>query len=695
MNLIIVESPTKAKTISRLFGQNFLVAASYGHIRDLPQKELGVEIEKDFKPKYVIPPKAKPRIEELKKYLEKAGEVILATDEDREGEAIAFHLKEVLNLKNPKRIVFHEITKPALLEAFKKPRQIKMDLVYAQQARRILDRLVGYKLSPLLWKKVVRGLSAGRVQSVTVRLIVEREKEIENFQPQEYWTITAWLREIKSPQNKEEILFSNLDNLKIEELSKTHPEIFSALLVKKNGKPLPKLAFQNREEAEKIINELKTADYSVNKVEKKKIKKSPPPPFTTSTLQQELWQKLKMPAKTTMALAQKLYEQGLITYHRTDSLHLSPLSQAAAKKFIEQNFGQEYWPGFHRCFKSKSKTAQEAHEAIRPTYPEQTPKSLKIESRLLKVYEIIWQRFIASQMSEAIFNSVDVEIKAGNYLFKASGQTLEFDGFTKLYPFKHEENQLPELVVKENLNLIKLMPAQHFTQPPARFSEASLIKKLEAEGIGRPSTYASILDTIQKRGYVMKNSQKQFQPTEMGIIVNDLLVKHFPKIVDLKFTAKMEEDLDKIALGKKNWIETLKEFYVPFQETLEKKQKEIKKKELAEKTEKTCPLCHAPLVRRVGKFGRFYACSNFPKCKYTASLEKPKLGIKCPQCGQGEIEEKRTKKGKIFYGCSRFPHCRCAFWEKPLNKRCPQCGSLLVEKNGKEFCPNKNCKAKI
>ena len=678
MKLIIVESPTKAHTIKRFLGSAYLVLSSYGHIRDLPKGELGIDIENDFKPRYVIPTKARKRVTELKKYLVKAETVILGADSDREGEAIAWHLSQILNLNGKKpyqRIVFHEITKKAIEEALKNPRKIDMNLVNAQQARRILDRLVGYKLSPLLWKKLMRGLSAGRVQSVTVKLIIDREIEIKNFTPEEYWDIIA-------------LLF------------KDEGKEFEATLVKKDGKTIPKLGIKNKKEIEKIVKELKGAEYKIENIEKKEIKRNPLPPFITSTLQQTAATKLRFGAKKTMFIAQRLYEKGLISYHRTDSLNLSEQALIGAKKFILESYGKEYWPGFSKIYKTKSKTAQEAHEAIRPTSPDKTPDELKLirqpaeklDDNLFRLYDLIWRRFIACQMNQALFDSSQVDISAKNHTFRATGQILKFDGFLKVYQIKFEQSELPPLEKNETLKLIKLITSQHFTQPPPRYSEATLIKTLEKEGIGRPSTYAPILDTIQKRNYVVKNENKKFQPTEIGILVNNILVKHFPKIVDVKFTAQMEENLDEIANGKKDWVKDLREFYEPFEKNLEKKFKEISKIDLTEKTEKICPKCGAKLVIRFGRYGKFYACSNFPKCKYTEPLKKPSLGIKCPKCGKGEIVEKKTRKGKIFYACNRWPKCDFALWDKPIKETCPKCGSLLVETKRKQIkCSNKEC----
>ena len=694
MRLIIVESPTKSKTISRFLGPNYRVLSSYGHIRDLPKSELGVDVENDFKPKYIIPTKARKIITLLKKESGKAETVILACDEDREGEAIAWHLVQALGLneipegkssvsygagKNYQRIVFHEITKSAIEEALKNPRDIDINLVDAQQARRILDRLVGYKLSPFLWKKVARGLSAGRVQSVAVRLVVEREREIQKFVPQEYWTIVATLL-----KNKE----------------------FEALLVKKDGEVIPKLGIKTKEETDEILKNLEGAEYKVLNAEKKEVKRNPPPPFMTSTLQQESWKKFHWPAKMTMRLAQQLYETGKITYHRTDSLNLSDLSLTMTKKFIVGNYGENYYQ--FRKFKTKSKSAQEAHEAIRPAYADGVPEKLKTEANLddnqYRLYDLIWRRFISSQMAQASFDSTAVDVSAkkpapyraegsgAGYTFRATGQILKFDGFLKVYPMKFEENELPSLEKEEILELVKLNPSQHFTQPPPRYTEATLIKTLEENGIGRPSTYAPTLSTIQDRNYIEKDENRRFKPTEIGTVVNDLLVQHFPQIVDISFTAKMEEDLDKIAGGEKKWGPVINEFYQPFAENLEKKYQEVSKEKIAvQKTDKICPKCGAPLLIRLGRFGKFYACSNFPKCRYTESLEENKLKVNCPKCG-APLVEKRTKKRKIFYGCSSWPKCDFALSDKPTGEKCPKCGSLLVEtKRRQTKCSNKEC----
>lgn len=659
MNLVIVESPTKANTIAKFLGKDYKLSASFGHIRDLPKSKLGIDIEDNFQPQYVIPAKSKETVSKLKKESQKADQVILATDEDREGEAIAFHLKELLNLKDYQRIVFHEITNQAIKQALKNPRKINMDLVEAQTARRVLDRIVGYKLSPFLWKKVARGLSAGRVQSVAVRLIVEREREIEKFNSKEYWTIEAILKKEKE---------------------------LSALLTAKNDKKIPKLGIKSKKEAEAITKELKEAQFQVEKIEKKEKKKNPLPPFTTSTLQQTAGYLLHLSSQRTMRLAQQLYEKGLISYHRTDSLNLSKEAISAASAFISKEFGKNYLKT--RNFKTKSKGAQEAHEAVRPTNPNLTPDKIKN-----KLYTLIWQRFVASQMQPAVFDSLKMKIKAKNYTFQANGQTLKFDGFTKVYPTQYTENILPELKEKNILELIKLNPEQHFTQPPARYNEPSLIKALESEGIGRPSTYAPIIYTIQRRNYVEKNEQNRFRPTEIGTVVNNLLVEHFPKVVDLKFTAKMEESLDEIAQGQKEWPKVIENFYQPFEKNLKQKEKELSKKEIAEeKTNKKCPNCGANLVIKLGKFGKFYACPNFPKCRYTETLEDNKLNLKCPKCRKGQVVEKRTRRGKLFYGCDQYPDCDFAVWDKPLGDKCPKCGWLLIKtKRGQIKCSNPEC----
>ncbi|MBU4350757.1 type I DNA topoisomerase [Candidatus Parcubacteria bacterium] len=674
MRLILVESPTKSKTIKKFLGKDYEVAASYGHIRDLPQGNFGIDVKNNFKPDYVIPTKAKKTIKTLKALVKKADSVILASDEDREGEAIAWHLTKALGLKKYQRIAFHEITKPAIEKALENPREINMDLVDSQQARRVLDRIVGYRLSPFLWKKVAQGLSAGRVQSVAVRLIVEREAGIKGFITQEYWDIKALL---KKPASDE----------------------FETALFKIGKDIVSKFFIKTKAEADKIIKNLAEASYQVTQVEKKETKKNPLPPFTTSTLQQEAWKKLHFPAKFTMRIAQSLYEKGLCTYHRTDSLNLSSLVLTEAKEYILTSFGQNYWPGFSRVYKTKNKSAQEAHEAIRPTIVSNSPERLAtdLDEKQLKLYSLIWQRFLASQMSTAIFDTTSIEVAASKensetHLFKATGQVLKFDGFLKVYPLRFEEASLPILDQEDILELTKLSPEQHFTQPPGRYSEASLIKALEKFGVGRPSTYAPTLETIQVRGYVEKDEKKLFSPTDIGSLVNQVLVEHFPQIVDIDFTAKMELELDLISTGDKKWVPVIEEFYIPFKENLKIKEKEVSKKDFAqEKTDEICPDCKKPLVIKISRFGKFYACSDFPTCKYKRNINSS-LGIKCPKCKTGEIIERRTRKRKIFYGCSEWPKCDFALWDKPTGEICKVCQSLIVKtKWRKEKCTNADC----
>ena len=690
--LVIVESPTKAKTISRFLGRNFVVESSFGHVRDLPSSTLGVDVEHDFTPKYVIPKKARPRVKTLKELAKKSDKIILATDEDREGEAIAWHLTQALGLeaksekrkaKSIERIVFHEITKKAIEEALQHPRDIDLHLVDAQQARRILDRIVGYKLSPFLWKKIVRGLSAGRVQSVAVRLIADREREIEQFKPQEYWSIAAHF---------------------------LHIPPFSAHLIRIGDTQLDKLALSSQKAADEIISDLEKASYETTRIEKKETQRNPLPPFTTSTLQQAASYRLGFSARQTMVLAQQLYEgvaigeggpSGLITYMRTDSLHLSAESLSAAASYIVSAWGTSYVLSSPRVFKTKTKGAQEAHEAIRPTDIARAPASLKqyLDAQQFKLYELIWQRFVATQMPPAIFDATTVDIestgKRNIYTFRATGSVLKFDGFLKAYPIKTEDALLPILKEKEQLNMERLEPKQHFTEPQPRYSEASLIKTLEKNGIGRPSTYVPIISTIQERNYVQKNEAKRFQPTETGLMVNDLLVEHFSTIVDVQFTALMEEELDKIAGGELSWIPAIREFYEPFEKNLEEKYKTVEKQTVEEETGEMCDKCGKPLMIKHGRFGKFIACSGFPECRNTKRLPSETPGVACPKCAVGELLARRTKRGKIFYGCSSYPQCDFALWDKPTGEKCPTCGSLLVEKGKKIQCSNKECKMQI
>jgi len=645
MKLVIVESPTKAKTISKFLGKDYLIESSFGHVRDLPKSKLGVDVDNNFQPEYTIIPKAKKQIKILKEKMKKSDAVILATDEDREGEAIAYHLAQALDLKNPERIVFHEITKNAIENALKNPRKIDMSLVNAQQARRILDRLVGYKLSPLLWKKIARGLSAGRVQSVAVRLIVERQKEIDEFKPEEYWSIEALLQSRGTTQNKTQ--------------NKAENE-FIAKLIKKDGKVIPKLGIKTKEEIEKILKDLKGAEYKIVDIQKTEIKKNPLPPFTTSSLQQEANYRLGFSAKQTMFFAQRLYETGLITYHRTDSLNLANDFLQKAQKLIQDKFGKEYGLKIPRVYKTKSKGAQEAHEAIRPTSVEKEPETIKdsLEAKQYKLYNLIWQRAVASQMQPAILDTTKIDIEAKNYIFRSNGHIIKFDGFLKVYPIKTSETILPSLKLNEVLELIKLNSNQHFTKPPAPYTEATLVKTLEEYGIGRPSTYAPTISTIITRNYVEKQRKSLF-PTEMGTLVNNLLVKHFPKIVDIKFTAEMENELDKIAQGKKEWIPIIENFYDPFEKNIQEKDKELDKKELTEeKTDKICEKCGKPMIIKLGRYGKFLACSGYPECKNTMPLEKKSepAGKDCPECG-APMEIKTGRYGK-FLGCSNYPKCK-------------------------------------
>ncbi len=676
MKLIIVESPTKAKTISRFLSKDFRVESSYGHVRDLPVSKLGIDIEERFSPRYVIPQKAKARVVTLKKAAKDATEIILATDEDREGEAIAWHLVQALGLnkssqqpamssqqkgekiKKPEarsrkpevaiaRIVFHEITKKAIEEALQHPRDIDMRLVDAQQARRVLDRLVGYKLSPFLWKKLMRGLSAGRVQSVALRLVAEREAEREAFKTQEYWSITALLRN-KNP--------------------------FEALLIKKNAETLEKFAIKNEKEAKTIAAELEKATYRVADAQKKQTQKNPLPPFTTSTLQQDASQRFGFSAKQTMRIAQELYETGLITYMRTDSVNLSQDSRRSATSYLTHILGASYaLSEGGRVFKTKTKGAQEAHEAIRPTDPAKKPDDTTLDTRQKKLYELIWRRFLASQMPAAIIDSVVVDIAAAenhklpatNYILRATGQTIRFDGFLNIYPLHVTERELPPCAVGDPVTCENIIPQQHFTEPPPRFTEATLIKTLEQNGVGRPSTYAPTMALLQDRGYVEKDEHKRLFPSVVGRKINEMLVAHFPRIVDIQFTAHMEEELDQIAAGRLQWQPVIEEFYAPFAEHLEEKYASVEKISLDRPSEEHCEKCGKPMIIKHGRFGEFIACSGFPECKNTKKIPPPSTGITCPECNEGEIVMRSTKKGRKFYGCSRYPECTYATWQNP------------------------------
>ncbi len=688
MNLVIVESPTKAKTIQRFLGKDFKIESSYGHMRDLPKGELGIDTEGDFDPRYVIPRKSQKKVTALKKLAQKADKIILATDEDREGEAIAWHLIHALKLKEGEnkdkkieRIVFHEITKGAIGEALKNPRSVDMNLVDAQQARRMLDRLVGYKLSPFLWKKLMRGLSAGRVQSVALRLIVDRENEIRAFKPDDYWSIFAILG--------------------------TPKEDIHSDLVKINNKSIPKPGITDKKEVEKIIEESKKGEWKIESIKKKERKQHPKPPFTTSSLQQESWQKLRFSAKKTMMLAQQLYEginlkkeggaTGLITYMRTDSLNVSESALKSANSYLISNLGEKYSLAQPRRFKTKSKGAQEAHEAIRPSKPELSPESIKSELKTdqYKLYGLIWKRFMASQMPEAIFDNTTVNVNTSyeknNYLYRAKGSILKFEGFLKIYEMIVEEKILPDLSESDEISAKEIKSEAHQTQPPARYNDASIVKTLEKYGIGRPSTYAQIISTIQARNYIEKDEAKRFIPTEIGEKVNGMLVEHFPKIVDINFTAEIEDNLDKIAEGNVEYKPIIKDFYKPFEKNLEEKYETVEKEDLTEETDEVCDKCGKPMVIKHGRFGKFIACSGFPDCKTTKQLPAKSLDMKCPTCKIGDVIERKTKKGRIFYGCSGWPKCKFATWQKPTGELCPNCKSPTVELKNSIKCSNKTC----
>jgi len=681
--LVIVESPAKAKTVGRFLGKGYTVRASVGHVRDLLRSQLSVDVENHFTPKYRVPNEKKEVVKELKKLAKKAEEVYLATDPDREGEAIAWHLMEAAQIEPDlaKRVVFHEITEPAINEAFSHPRDINADLVNAQQARRILDRLVGYSISPILWEKVRSRLSAGRVQSVALRLIVEREREIDAFVPVEYWTIGA--------------------ELKPEGLKST----FIAKLVKIDGED-PELP--NEEVVKPVLVDMETAAYVITKVKRGERRRKPAAPFITSTLQQEASRKLGFTAKRTMGLAQGLYEgkdvgeggtTGLITYMRTDSTNVSDLAQKEARKYVIEKYGADFLPSGPPQYKTKSKGAQEAHEAIRPTSVMRDLEQVKayLEPAMFKLYRLIWQRFVASQMEAAVYDTLQVEVTGKTdkheYLLRASGSSVKFPGFLVVYEetLSEEAKRTEEDNVKipaeveegQNQELIRLIPEQHFTQPPPRYSEASLVQVLEENGIGRPSTYAPTLSTIQARGYVYRED-KRLVPTETGVLVNDLMVQYFPEIVDYNFTARMEEDLDKIADGEAEWVKIMDEFYGPFSKKVEKAQEDMPVvKSGPEPIGRACPECGKELVIRYGRYGKFISCSGFPKCRYTEPwLEK--IGVTCPQDG-GDLVERKTRKGRTFFGCSNYPECDFTSWKRPIEQPCPNCQGLLVIANKREI----------
>lgn len=680
--LVIVESPAKARTVGRFLGKGYTVKASVGHVRDLLRSQLSVDVEHDFAPKYRVPQEKKEVVKELKQLAKQAEEIYLATDPDREGEAISWHLMEAAQIdrQRAKRVVFHEITEPAIREAFAHPRQINMDLVNAQQARRVLDRLVGYSISPILWEKVRSRLSAGRVQSVALRLIVEREREIESFVPVEYWTIGAEFK----PEGLRQTFLAKL--VKIDE----------------NEPELP-----NEEAVKPILADMETASYWLSRVKRGERKRRPAAPFITSTLQQEASRKLGFTAKRTMALAQGLYEgvdvgeggtTGLITYMRTDSTNVSELAQKEARDYIMSKYGADFLPPEPPQYKTKAVGAQEAHEAIRPTSVLREPEKVKpyLEPAMFKLYQLIWQRFVASQMESAVYDTLQVEINgkssAHEYLLRASGSAVKFPGFLVVYEEARNEDvkdedednvRIPAGIAEgQKQELVRLIPEQHFTQPPPRYSEASLVQALEEYGIGRPSTYAPTLSTIQQRGYV-ERVDRRLVPTETGIRVNDLLVQYFPEIVDVNFTARMEDDLDKIASGQSEWVEVLRSFYGPFSQTVQKAQAEMPAiKSGPEPIGRTCPECGRELVIRYGRFGKFISCSGFPECRYTEPwLEK--IGVTCPKDG-GDLVERKTRRNRVFYGCINYPNCDFTSWKKPIPQPCPKCHGLLVIANKRE-----------
>ncbi len=690
-SLVVVESPTKARTLRKLLSRSYDVAASMGHVKDLPKSQLGVDVQQDFAPKYIVIKGKGAVLKALREAARKAEAVYMATDPDREGEAISWHLQEVLRPVNRpiRRIEFHEVTKEALQRALARPRDIDLKLVNAQQARRILDRLFGYKLSPLLWRKVRGGLSAGRVQSVAVRLVVDREREIARFVPEEYWTVEG-------------------------RFTADGPDAaFTARLVSRDGTrfggPQEERVHVIRSEAEAaaLAEEIRRQSYRVLEVRPGERQRHPAPPFTTSTLQQEANRRLGFTASRTMRLAQQLYEGidlgkegtvGLITYMRTDSVRVAPAAQQEAREYIRRAFGAAYLPPRPRQYRSR-RGAQDAHEAIRPTATSRTPAQVKPHLRWdqFRLYELIWKRFVASQMASALIDTLVVDIGGGPFLFRAAGARVRFPGFLALYREAAEngeengEGWLPALAATQPLRLLAVQPGQHFTQPPPRYTEASLVRALEELGIGRPSTYAPTLETIKSRGYVHV-VDRRLQPTDLGMLVTDLLVEHFPDIVDLNFTAQMEEELDEIAEGRRDWVKVVREFYAPFERDLQRAEKRIVEVEFPEvETGEACPECGRPLVRKHGRFGEFIACSGFPQCRYTRPVG---IGVACPLDG-GEIVQRRSKRGRVFYGCANYPNCKFVSWDRPTDRRCPRDGGMLVEKRGRRGtylrCLNKEC----
>lgn len=676
-NLVIVESPAKAKTIEKYLGRNYKVVASVGHIRDLKKSSMSIDFENNYEPQYINIRGKGPLINDLKKEAKKAKKVYLASDPDREGEAISWHLAHILDLdkEDRNRVVFNEITKDAVKNAFVEPRQINIDLVDAQQARRVLDRIVGYSISPILWKKVKKGLSAGRVQSVALKLIIDRENEIKAFQPEEYWTIDG---SFKKGTRKFNATFYGLD-----------------------GK---KFKLSNNEDVKTVLKRIKTDEFLVEKVEKKERRRNAPLPYTTSSLQQDAANKINFRTRKTMMIAQQLYEglslgtaghQGLITYMRTDSTRISPLAQNEATEFITNRFGANY--SKHGNKVENASGAQDAHEAIRPSSVNHTPESIAkyLDKDQLKLYTLIWNRFIASQMTAAVFDTMKVNLTQNGVTFIANGSQVKFDGYMAVYNDTDKNKMLPDMEEGESVKKVNTNPEQHFTQPPARFSEASLIKTLEENGVGRPSTYAPTLETIQKRYYV-KLAAKRFEPTELGEIVNSLIVEFFPDIVDVTFTAEMEGKLDEVEIGKEQWQKIIDEFYKPFEKELAKAETEMEKIQIKDEPAGfDCELCGSPMVIKLGRYGKFYACSNFPECHNTKAITK-EIGVICPICQKGQVIERKTKRNRIFYGCDRYPECEFTSWDKPIGRTCPKSNDFLVEKKvrggGKQVvCSNEKC----
>ncbi|WP_010649333.1 type I DNA topoisomerase [Oceanobacillus massiliensis] len=671
--LVIVESPAKAKTIERYLGKKYTVKASMGHIRDLPKSQMGVDVDDNYKPKYITIRGKGDVLKELRKSAKKAKKIYLAADPDREGEAIAWHLAHILNVdeNSPCRVVFNEITKDAIKESFKHPRSIDLDLVDAQQARRILDRLVGYNISPLLWKKVKKGLSAGRVQSVALKMILDREKEIEKFEPEEYWSIDAQFQKDK--------------------------EIFEGSFFGINGK---KTELKTESDVNDIKAKMDGNKFTVDKVNKRERKRNPAQPFITSSLQQEAARKLNFRAKKTMMIAQQLYEgidlgrkaggiTGLITYMRTDSTRISETAKQEAKGYIEENYGKEYL-GTSKPVKNKE-GAQDAHEAIRPTSTLRDPKTIKdlLSRDQLRLYKLIWERFVASQMSPAVMDTMTVHLLNNDVEFRATGSKIKFKGFMRVYVEGTDDNKkvedklLPDLSEGMTVDSKEIIPNQHFTQPPPRYTDARLVRTMEELGIGRPSTYAPTLDTIQRRGYVTMDN-KRFIPTELGTIVCEMVEEFFPEIIDADFTVKMENDLDSVEEGKIEWMKIIDEFYGGFSKRLEKAEKEIEKIEIKDEPAGIdCENCGHEMVYKMGRYGKFLACSNFPECRNTKPILK-EIGVKCPKCKEGNVVERKSKKRRTFYGCDRFPECDFVSWDKPISRPCPKCDSLLVEKKTKK-----------